>query len=433
MFRPLFRLAHNRAAAFSVFALSLLLCANLAAQPASPLSLEQARQIAQTRSAQIPAQESAANASREMAVAAGQLPDPTLKMGLSNLPVDGVDRFTLSRDFMTMRTVAVMQEFTRGDKRAARAFRLEQEARLAEANRDLVIANLNRETAIAWLERFYSERMRALLIQQRDEAKLQIEASDSAYGAGRGSQSDVFAARAAVAQIEDRIAQVDRQLLSAKARLARWVGEAAERPLASPPAMDQSPVNPAQLDDGMVHHTQIALLLRQEGVAQADVAIARSNKRADWSAELMFSQRGSAYSNMISLNVSIPLQWDQVNRQDRELAAKLAMAAQARAMTEEATRDHAVELRMMAIEWQSNRDRLLRHDNALLPLAAERTRAALAAYRGGAGPLGSVLEARRAEIEARMERLRLEMDTARVWAQLYFASATVDDGNVKQP
>ena len=38
----------------------------------------------------------------------------------------------------------------------------------------------------------------------------------------------------------------------------------------------------------------------------------------------MFSQRGSAYSNMVSLNVSVPLQWDQKNRQDRELAARLA-------------------------------------------------------------------------------------------------------------
>jgi len=433
MFRPLFRLVHNRAATCSAFALSLLSCANPGAQPTNLLSLEQACQIAQKRSVQIPAQESAAVAAREMAIAAGQLPDPTLKLGLSNLPVDGVDRFTLSRDFMTMRTVAVMQEFTRADKRAARVFRLEQEARVAEANRDLVAANVNRETAVAWLERFYSERMRALLIQQRDEAKLQIEASDSAYGAGRGSQSDVFAARATVAQIDDRIAQVDRQLLSAKVRLARWVGEAAERPLGSLPAMDQTPVNVEQLDGGMVHHAQIALLRRQEDVAQADVAIAQSNKRADWSAELMFSQRGSAYSNMISFNVSIPLQWDQSNRQDRELAAKLATAAQARATTEEATRDHTVELRMMAIEWQSNRDRLLRHQNALLPLAAERTRAALAAYRGGAGPLGAVLEARRAEIEARMERLRLEMDTARVWAQLYYASATVDGSNVTQP
>ena len=50
----------------------------------------------------------------------------------------------------------------------------------------------------------------------------------------------------------------------------------------------------------------------------------------------------------------------------------------------------------------------------------ERTRASLAAYRGGSGPLTAVLEARRGEIETRIERLRLEMDTARLWAQINY-------------
>ena len=71
-------------------------------------------------------------------------------------------------------------------------------------------------------------------------------------------------------------------------------------------------------------------------------------------------------------------------------------------------------------EWQSTRDRLGRYDNSLIPLAAERTRAALAAYRGNSGSLSGVLEARRSEIDMRMERLRLQMETARLWAQLNF-------------
>jgi hypothetical protein len=44
----------------------------------------------------------------------------------------------------------------------------------------------------------------------------------------------------------------------------------------------------------------------------------------------------------------------------------------------------------------------------------------LAAYRGGAGPLGGVLDARRNEIDTRMDRLRLDMETARLWARLNY-------------
>jgi hypothetical protein len=56
----------------------------------------------------------------------------------------------------------------------------------------------------------------------------------------------------------------------------------------------------------------------------------------------------------------------------------------------------------------------------LVPLATQRTEAALAAYRGASAPLASVLDARRAEIEARMDQLKLEMETARLWAQLNY-------------
>ena len=44
----------------------------------------------------------------------------------------------------------------------------------------------------------------------------------------------------------------------------------------------------------------------------------------------------------------------------------------------------------------------------------------LAAYRGGRGALSGVLEARRMEIDIRIERLRIEMETARLWVELEY-------------
>jgi len=93
---------------------------------------------------------------------------------------------------------------------------------------------------------------------------------------------------------------------------------------------------------------------------------------------------------------------------------------QMRAQREEATRENLAQVTAMLQSWQSGRDRLSRYDSALIPLAAERTRATLSAYRGGSGTLSSVLEARRMELDARMDRLRLDMETARIWAQLNY-------------
>ena len=429
MFRS--SLAHPLAGAPALaLALALALTVSLAgsschaAAPPSAaeqsLTLAQALDLAQLRSRQLAGQDAAAAAAREMALAAGQLPDPALKAGVNNLPIDGAGRFSLTRDFMTMRSVGVMQEFTRGDKRKARSARFEREAGVAEAGRAVALANLQRDTAVAWLDRHYQERMRELLLEQRAEAALQIEAADAAYRGGRGPQADVFAARSAVALIDDRIRQIDIQLAMARTKLARWVGSEADLPLAPPPDLATVPLQSGALETHLEHHPQVVLMASQEALAWAEADIARSNKQPDWSVELVVSQRGSAYSNMVSVNVSVPLQWDQKNRQDREVSARLALAEQIRAQREELTREHLAEARSRLLQWQGNRGRMAQYGSSLIPLAAERTQALIAAYRGGSGALAAVLEARRMEIELRLERLRLEMETAALWAQLQY-------------
>ena len=337
---------------------------NAHAEPALPL--EQALLLALERSNQLAALDAAARASREMAIAAGQRPDPTLKAGINNLPIDGADQFSLTRDFMTMRSVGVMQEFTRSDKLEARTARFDREVAVAEAARLVALTDLRRDAAMAWLDLHYQERMREIFVAQRDETGLQVEAVDSSYRGGRGSQADLFSARAAIAQIDDRIRQTDRQILTAKTRLARWVGKNASRPLAALPDVTTMRLDPQSLEAQLAHHPQLGLMLKQEQVARAEVDVARSNQRADWSVEFMYNQRGPAFSNMVSLNFSIPLQLDQRNRQDRELAAKLATAEQMRAQREDATREYVAEARGWLQHWQSNRDRLSVRDGAVL-------------------------------------------------------------------
>ena len=413
-------------------AIALMASAMAPSLAAEPLSLAEAQQLAVARSRQLVAHDAASTAAQEMAVGAGQLPDPVLRLGINNLPVTGPDRFALTRDFMTMRSVGLMQEFTREGKRKARAARFEREAEVAQAARSLALSALQRDTALAWLERYFLERIRTLLASHRDEARLQIDAADTAYRSNRGAQADVFAAHSALAQVEDRLAQVERQIETAKAQLARWSGADGHRALGPPPALDSVRLRLQGLETQLAQHPQTVLMVSKEAVARAEADAAQAAKQSDVSVELMFSQRGPAFSNMVSVNVSIPWQWDQKNRQDRELGARLAVLDQMAAEREEASRAQVAEAHAMLQEWQGNRDRLARHDSVLLPLAQERTRATIAAYRAGAATLASVFEARRAEIDTRLERLRLEMDTARLWAQLDYLAAT-GHGSVTPP
>ena len=386
----------------------------------SLLTLDNAQQLAVSHSRQLVAQDMAVNASREMAVVAGQLPDPVLKAGIDNLPVSGSDRGSLTSDFMTMRRIGVMQELTANDKRQLRSERYDRMAEKSLAEKSSAIAAIQRDTAIAWLDRYYAERMAAVVTEQSIQAKLEIEAAESSYRAGRGNQTDIFAASSALSMVEDRRSEILRKVRSAKTMLSRWTGGDTKLPLADEPSIEKIRLDLSVLDKSLTHHPQIAILTRQTEIAETDARLAEANKKSDWTVEVAFQQRGSAYSNMISVGISLPFQWDQKNRQDRELSSKLAIVEQAKAERDETLRTHVAETKTMIEEWQSDLERCTRYERELIPLAQKRLQATLGAYRGGKSSLADILAARRNEIEVRLQALQLRADTARLWAQLNF-------------
>ncbi|PWF48443.1 TolC family protein [Massilia glaciei] len=384
------------------------------------MTLGEAQRLAALRSRQLAGIDAAVAASREMAVAAGQRPDPVLKFGVENLPVSGDDKFSLTRDFMTMRRIGVMQELTRSDKRHWRAEGFSRAADKAASQKNLALAAIERDTAIAWLERYYAQEMASQITGLADQEKLEIDAAEGAYRGGRGSLADILAARTALAMVGDRASEAGRRVRNAKTMLARWTGAGADVPLAGQPPIDALRLEPGQLEALIANHPRLAVMAKQEGVAQAEAKLAEADKKVDWTVEVAFLQRGPDYSNMASVGVSVPLQWNQRNRQDRELAAKLAAVEQARAEREETQRMLAAEIRTMIEEWTNGRERIARFERELLPLARDRTQAVLSAYRGGKATLSDVLAARRNETEVRLQELQLRLDTARVWAALNY-------------
>ena len=386
----------------------------------APLSLLEAQRAAVERSRLLDAKRLAVSASREMAVAAGQLPDPVVSLGIENLPADGADRFNITRDFMTMRRIAVMQEVTSGDKRRLRAERYGLEAEKGIAEQAVALAAIQRDTALAWIDAYYADAEASLIAEERGRALQESEIADAAYRAGRGSQGDVFMVQSSVALLDDRVADVARRARSARTILARWTGDDERRPLGEKPAFDAIRGGAHSLHEQLATHPEIIALSKQEEIASSEARLADANKRPDWSVQLAYSVRGPSYSNQVSLGVSVPWPWDAANRQDREVAAKVAAAQQAAAVRDETLRTHLAEIVSMTQQWESNRARLVRFEREIVPLARERTGALLAAYRGGKSSAGDVLVVRRNELEVRLQMLQLEAETARLWAQLSF-------------
>ena len=385
------------------------------------LTLEAAQHLALAQSRKLAAGEASIAAARAMAVAAGQLPDPVLKVGIDNLPVSGPDRYSLSNDFMTMRRIGVMQELPGAAKRRLRAGRFERVADKAAADKALVGATIERDTALAWLALYFAGATARAIDEQVGEAGLALQSAEAGFKGGRGTLADVPAARGALALLQERASEAGQRVRGARIGLARWVGPVGE--LAGAPDLAHVRLDAASIGSQLGHHPQIAVLEREEGVARAQVRLAEADRQPDWSVEVAFQQRGAAYANMLSVGVSIPLQWDRARRQDRELAARIALADGARAERDDALRAHVAEAQAMLGDWQSGRERLARYRGELIELALERSAATLAAYRGGKSSLADMLAARRAENDVRLQTITLDADTATLWAQLNFMAA----------
>lgn len=408
-----------RAFAFILFCVALIL-SNVAYAVELPLTLGDTQRRAIERSRQLVAQDAGVMASREMAIAAGQLPDPVLKIGIDNLPINGEDRFSLSRDFMTMRRLGVMQEFTRADKRQLKAERLEREAQRTLAEKTATTAMIERDAALAWLDRYYADAMAAIVNKQIEQARSEVQAAEGSYSGGHINRADGLMAKNTLVGLQDRASEFRRRQLNAKVGLARWSGDGSNTLLGERPDITILRWNVQALHTQLAHHPQIAILEKQEQLAETEAQLAQANKKSDWSWEVGFSQRGPAYSNMVSIGVSIPWQSNPSQRQDRDIAAKLAMVEQAKAQREDALRAHVAEVGVMVNEWENGKERSARYTHELLPLADERTQAILAAYRGGKSSLNEVLAAYRNALDVHLQALQLEWDTARLWAQLNF-------------
>jgi hypothetical protein len=78
-----------------------------------------------------------------------------------------------------------MQEFTSAEKRQLRAEKFEREAERTTNEQSATLATVQRDTALAWLDRYFAEAMAAVVVEQTRAARLEIEAAATAYRGGR--------------------------------------------------------------------------------------------------------------------------------------------------------------------------------------------------------------------------------------------------------
>jgi outer membrane protein TolC len=396
-----------RAAALAAALLPAALCA------AAPLSLDQALDLAVQRSQLTRAARAGAQGAAEMQRAAGQQPDPMLSVGIDNLPATGPDRLSTRAEDMTMKRIAVAQEWVPADKRAAREAVAGAQQRRESSLASAAAADARLQTALAYVEAYYAGAALQLATLDEAHAREALEAGKGRLASASAGSAEVLGLDSALGLAQDAAAESRQQLAAASAVLVRWTGvpagELAEPRLAAAPPQEAF----------VSAHPGVVTRQQDVDVARQEVELARLNRQPNWSYELSYGQR-TGRRDLVSFGVSIPLPIAPAARQDRETAARLAGVDKAEAELAEARRAAAGEHAALASDAGRLRDRIERFLAGVLQPARQRVEAALAAYRANQAGLAALFEARHAELEAQRRLLALRRDLARAEAQLAF-------------
>ncbi|WP_414155606.1 TolC family protein [Pseudomonas sp. BNK-43-a] len=403
-------------AGWTLAATLLILLPALSAQAAA-LSLDDALRLAERNAPSLQARQEQVTAARNAVLPAGELPDPRLNLGLQNLPVDGSDRWSTNRDFMTMQVVGLAQEVPNRDKRKARVETAQATVERADAEALVERLKVRAATAQAWIAAYTVQRKLQQFEAFYHENRLLDAAVRARLAGGGGAAADALAPGQEAAQLDEQKDQLLSQASQARAALKRWIGQDGETLARSFPqwAVDA----PAYLHALHVH-PELAAYGAMTREAQAQVHQAQAEKKSDWGWELDYQRRGPAFSNMVSLQVSFQLPLFTGSRQDPTIAARQAQVRQLEDEQQAALREHTAQLETDLAEYQRLQRAVTRSRETLLPLAEERVRLALADYRAGKSALGDLLAARRQRVEAQLQDIVWQGQLAATAARLHF-------------
>lgn len=392
---------------------SILLILAFPASAEEPLTLAETIKLATENQPLLQSLGDAENSSRQAAIAEGQLPDPKIKIGIVNLPITGNDALRFSRDDQTAVNVGISQDIIPLKKREIASKKIEAEANLFHTEQVSTARSIERDVALAWLDVFEAQRKFELYQHIMDEMTAERKVLVSRISSSTSQTSDVLKLDSRLSMTNDKRLMAKRDVRKARADLARWIGSASLRPISSElPVMNNRLNHNAALAE-IEKHPLLQNAYQTEKVAQLDVDKAQADTQRNWGWEAGYGKRFADRSDMLSFQVSMDLQLDRANRQDRRTAEKLVLVEKSHKLTEDKKRELLTELENALADAEVAEERENEHLKRLIPNAEALLKIAQAAYTSGKQSLGEVWEARRGLIEIEIDHWAILTDRQR--------------------
>jgi outer membrane protein TolC len=403
---------------FAKLALIVLPWPAVAWAQTQPLTLAEAVQRGVDASPDLSAEQAAVDAAQALIAPAGQWADPELVAGVDNLPVNGAEAGSFSADFMTMRKVGLMQALPGYGKRGLRTRRARDALNVAQAQEVITTLDVKRQIAQAWIAVGVAEETVQRLRELKPAFELQAQLAQVGVRSARLPVAEALTSKSALLTFQDRIAVAEQAVQSARAELARWLPNDADRPLGPKPNFGEL-ANTEWVS--IVHrHAELAAYDTRLEAAQSDVALAQADRHPDWSVGLMYGKRGALYSDMLSAEVRVTLPIFTGSRQNPAIAAKRAELRKLQSERDVQLRMHTAEVTQRLAEWKTLKRRVAAYRDDLLPLAHQRAHLMVAALPSGRGEIAAVLDAQSQEVDLQLKEIELDGELGNAWAYLTY-------------
>lgn len=385
---------------------------------AAPWTLEQTLTEAQRYSAALSASRNEARALDAMADSATQLPDPKLKFGIENVPVQGSNDRRFTREGMTMQRVGIMQSYVSQQKRERKAQTLQAQARGVLAKADAVRAALQRDTAQAWLELALAQQGLKTADRLVDETARQLNVQKASVGAGSANPDSVLALRMTLSAMRDKATLVRRDVQLAQSRLLQLTGQQVEDVQGPVPRYQRLPSDVGQLEEAIARHPEMEAARREAEIAKARSAQSAVAAIPDVDVEVFYAHRAEGYDDMAGVMFTVDLPLFQSGRQDKDYAAEVSRSLQAVDELTLIKREFIAQVQSLVAQYQAAQTLWQRQRDEVLPLQHQRLAMLNAQYRSGQSELPALLEARRSVLDSELAVNQAEREMARTWAAI---------------
>lgn len=412
------------------------------------LSIDRAIEMAQLHDPWLDASKFNQSKLAASAVAAGQLNDPTVSLGVANM---GADRFAFNQEPMTQLKVGITQMFPRGQTRNIKTAQLNlmaQEQPMLRANR---LALLKKQTSLYWLDAYQAQQSIALITQDRPLFEQLIDLIEASYASGFGAsrQQDLIRAELELTRLDDRLSVLSHAYEKHLQQLNGLISE----PLISVANASASPTNHVDTTDKASFHLVNELpdikrhdvlkisqqelkdaLLQHPAVKAMDVQIQVENKAVElahqkykpaWGLNAQYGYRGDAdnginRADLFSIGVTFELPIFTKNRQDQGLKAALYSVDAKESQKTLMIRELMASFDTAKAEWFRLNERNALYQKSLLPQMSEQAEAALNAYTHDDGDFAEVIRARIAELNAQIDALNIQVEMAKVQVEINY-------------